>query len=922
MLVLGTVFLPALLVGGRYFQDRSKEIDASIAGLAATARTIASNVDAKIQGTIQLHFGLSRAGDLASGDKTACSGFLSEVRARNPQYTGILTIAPDGNLFCDSLQTGRTLDLRDRQYFQQALKTDGIAVIEPVFGRLTGQAVLQIAYPARDEAKRLKFVLLASLDLNRLISEQIKNLPPGVEVVLADRNGMILDWSPSQARSDRRGTNIASSELFQLAAGNPGATKELPSGDGETQVWAAADTLPIGGVNLHVMVGRPKAELVAAPNRRLAEDATVLGFVSVLLFACVSLFAEFGIRAQIARIAKMAARLGAGDLAARVPPPYPRGELGSLMLVLNHAASSLEIQRHDIEDLNARLQLSQELESVDKQRLDTAVNNMTQGLILYDASECVVVYNEQFLDMMGMSTEVIKPGSTFREVIAHRRDTGSLGMSVEEYREAFLHGIAVGDYVPPPTTTPAGRTLQVVGRAIKAGGWVATVEDITERTRIVTRIAHMAHYDALTDLPNRVLFRERLDHGLRMLSPGRQLAVFYIDIDEFKRINDSLGHSVGDELLKAVAARLRACVAADDVVARLGGDEFAIIQAGVTGPADTMDLIARIYHAIREPYECFGHLLTTDASIGIALAPRDGTDLDNLLKNADLAMYEAKADGRRTYRFFEAEMGARVHALRTLELDLRQAIADGGSEFEIVYQPLVNLKDNRVTGCEALLRWHHPVRGLISPVEFIPVAEETGMINALGEWVLSKACQEAASWPDDIKVAVNVSPVQFRSPAFSLKVAMALATSGLPAKRLELEITETVLIRDDDAALAMLHHLRGLGVRIALDDFGTGYSSLSYLQRFPFDKIKIDRAFIKDVAEPEGSASIVQAVVNIAAARAMTTTAEGVETEEQLQALRRLECTEMQGYLFSKPLAVVDIRRLLSPGEAATAEVA
>jgi len=461
-----------------------------------------------------------------------------------------------------------------------------------------------------------------------------------------------------------------------------------------------------------------------------------------------------------------------------------------------------------------------------------------------------------------------------------------------------------------------------VGRAIKTGGWVATVEDITERTRIDRRIAHMAHYDALTDLPNRVLFRERLDHGLRTLSPGRQLAVLYIDIDEFKRINDSLGHPVGDELLKAVAGRLRACVAAEDVVARLGGDEFAIIQAGVTDQTDTMDLITRIYHAIREPFECFGHLLTTDASIGIAMAPQDGTDLDHLLKNADLAMYEAKADGRRTYRFFEAGMGARVHALRTLEFDLRQAIANGGSEFEIVYQPLVGLKDDRITGCEALLRWNHRVRGLISPVEFIPVAEETGMINALGEWVLNQACQEAAAWPNEIKVAVNVSPVQFRSPAFSLKVAMALSTSGLPAKRLELEITEAVLIRDDDAALAMLYHLRGLGVRMALDDFGTGYSSLSYLQRFPFDKIKIDRAFIKDVAEPNGSASIVQAVVNIAAARAMTTTAEGVETEAQLAALRRLDCTEMQGYLFSKPLAAADIRKMLLSGHEAISEIA
>ena len=920
LLVLGTVFLPALLVGGRYFQDRGKEVDAAIAGLAATARTIASNFDAKIQGTVQLHFGLSRASDLSGGGKAACSNFLSEVRAKNPQYTGILTIAPDGSLFCDSLLTGRKLDLRDRKYFQQALKTDGAAVIEPAFGRLTGLAVLQIAYPARDEAGQIKFVLLASLDLNGLIKEQIRDLPPGMEVVLADRNGMVLDWSPAQTRSDRRGTSIANSELFRLAADNPGGTRELPGADGEAQVWAVADTLAIGGVNLHIMVGRPKSQLMAAPNRRLAQDATVLGIVSIVLLAGVGLFAEFGIRSQIGRIAKMAARLGAGDLAARVAPPYPRGELGSLMLVLNHTASSLELQRRDIEDLNARLLQSQQLETVEKQRLDTAVNNMTQGLVLYDSCERVVVCNQPIMDMLGLSPDVVKPGCTFRDVIAHRKETGSISGDIEEYRANFLRSIATGTRSPIVSTTINGRSLQVLGKAIEGGGWVATVEDITERKRIDTRIAHMAHYDALTDLPNRVLFRDRLDNGLRKLSPGQQLAVLYIDIDEFKRINDSLGHSVGDELLKAIAGRLRTCVAAEDVVARLGGDEFAIIQATVTGPTATMDLITRIYHAIREPYECVGHLLTTDASIGIALAPQDGTDLDHLLKNADLAMYEAKADGRRTYRFFEPGMGARMHALRTLELDLRQAIADGG--FEIAYQPLVNLGDNRVTGCEALLRWRHPVRGMISPAEFIPVAEETGMINALGEWVLNQACCEAASWPDHIRIAVNVSPVQFRSPAFALKVAMALATSGLSAKRLELEITEAVLIRDDDAALAMLHHLRGLGVRIALDDFGTGYSSLSYLQRFPFDKIKIDRAFIKDVAEPDGSACIVQAVVNIAAARRMTTTAEGVETTAQLEALRALECTEMQGYLFSKPLPAIDVRHLLLPGRDAISGVA
>jgi predicted signal transduction protein with EAL and GGDEF domain len=322
-----------------------------------------------------------------------------------------------------------------------------------------------------------------------------------------------------------------------------------------------------------------------------------------------------------------------------------------------------------------------------------------------------------------------------------------------------------------------------------------------------------------------------------------------------------------------------------------------------------MELVKRIYDSIREPYQCLGHHVTSDASIGIALAPHDGTDLDQLLKSADLAMYGAKADGRRTYRFFEAEMDAKVKARRTLELDMRQAIADGG--FEIHYQPVVNLRNNEVVGCEALLRWRHPERGMISPADFIPIAEETGLICEIGDWVLATACAEAMNWPPNIRLAVNVSPVQFRSHAFSLKVANVLATTGLSASRLELEITEAVLIRDDDAALTLLQHLRNIGVRIALDDFGTGYSSLSYLRRFPFDKIKIDRCFVDGITDGDGASAIVQAVINIANAQNMTTTAEGIETEPQREMLRDLGCNEMQGFLFSRPLPAEQIRTLL-----------
>ncbi len=560
-----------------------------------------------------------------------------------------------------------------------------------------------------------------------------------------------------------------------------------------------------------------------------------------------------------------------------------------------------------VRQVSRQHQASQRRLALEKQRLDTAINNMTQGLLLFDSSQRLVVCNQRYVEMFGLSFDVVKPGCTILDLLVHRKETGSFTGDVDEYCANVLRDIAL--WKVKIILTADGRSIQITNRPLADGGWVTTLEDITERRRSEARIAHLAHYDALTDLPNRVLFREQLERELKRIHRGNQFAVLYIDIDEFKSVNDSLGHPIGDELLKAVASRLRGCVRETDFVARLGGDEFAIVQTAVEHPTDVTELVTRIYRAIREPYECLGHQLSTDASIGIAIAPEDGTDLDQLLKNADLAMYGAKADGRRTYRFFEPGMDARVKARRTLELDLRQAIVDGG--FELHYQPLVNLRSNEVTGCEALLRWRHPERGMISPAEFIPIAEETGLISQLGEWVLTTACAEAATWPDHVRLAVNVSPVQFRNHTLALKVARALAASGLSAHRLELEITEAVLIRDDEAALTILHQLRAIGVRIALDDFGTGYSSLGYLQRFRFDKIKIDRCFVNDIAELDGSSPIVQAVVNIANARNMTTTAEGVETEQQLELLRTLGCTEIQGYLFSPAKPAADIKQLL-----------
>ncbi len=552
--------------------------------------------------------------------------------------------------------------------------------------------------------------------------------------------------------------------------------------------------------------------------------------------------------------------------------------------------------------------------ALEKQRLDFAVNNMTQGLLVFDAKERIVVRNQRYLEMFNLSPKTVKPGMSFRELMAYRKRLGSFAGDVDEYCTAYTNANKLGEVRRSLAVATDGRSIQIVNQPLADGGWVATLEDITEQKRAEEKIAYLAHYDALTDLPNRVLFREKLEGMLKQLGEGAMLAVLYLDLDQFKDINDTLGHPAGDELFNVVAGRLRAVIRTGDVVARLGGDEFAVIQGNVTQTSDVVELAERIREAIRKPMMIDGHELAVDTSIGIALAPRDGAEPDKLLKHADLALYGVKADGRGAYRFFEAAMDERANARRTLETDLRQAIEHG--QLELNYQPLVTIQDASISGFEALLRWKHPSRGAISPAEFVPVAEDSGLIHRIGEWVLRAACAEAVKWPSDTRLSVNVSPVQFRNQGLALIVASALAESGLAAHRLELEITEAVVMRDDAVALATIEQLQQLGVRIALDDFGTGYSSLSYLQRFPFDKIKIDRCFIEDIATPGGSLSIVQAIVALARARNMTTTAEGVETPAQLDMLRACGCTELQGFLVCPPQPASELGKLFDTARA------
>jgi diguanylate cyclase (GGDEF)-like protein len=542
-------------------------------------------------------------------------------------------------------------------------------------------------------------------------------------------------------------------------------------------------------------------------------------------------------------------------------------------------------------------------------RFETAVANMTQGLCMFDADQRVVVANPRYAGLYGLDLKLTEPGTTLREILEARVASGVYGdIDADAFIEAAIASFHLE--VTEILHLADGRFISVLRRPMADGGLVSTHEDITDRRRAEARITHLAHHDALTDLPNRTLLRERLEGALASARrDDRAFALLALDLDRFKEVNDTLGHPTGDALLQAVAQRLLGCVREGDTVARLGGDEFAIVQRASDVGTESDALAQRIVQMLGSPFELEGHHILVGTSVGIALAPQDGDDPDELLRSADLALYRAKSNRGGNYLFFEPEMNQRLQARRSLEADLRSALADHA--FALHYQPLVKLQSDEICGFEALLRWHHPERGNVPPDEFIPIAEETGLIIPLGEWVLRQACSDAANWPDHLKIAVNVSPAQFKKRSLTDIVIHALAATNMPPHRLELEITESVVLEDQDAAFEELARLHDLGVRIALDDFGTGYSSLSYLQSFPFDKIKIDRAFVANLAHSQQAVTIIRAVIALSRGLNLPVVAEGVETEEQVRFLAAEHCSEIQGYLVGRPKPIADYADLV-----------
>ena len=543
-------------------------------------------------------------------------------------------------------------------------------------------------------------------------------------------------------------------------------------------------------------------------------------------------------------------------------------------------------------------------------QFDAALNNMPHGLCMFGADGRLAVINQRLVETIGLPGNLLCRGATAPDIFAVCVDRKMISAHNADLIVAEIeHGLA-GEIVTPDPANAEGRTLSWTFQPMAGGGSVVLVEDITERRRAQARISHLARYDELTALPNRLNFREEIEHLLAVAHASDQLcALLFIDLDQFKQVNDTLGHPCGDKLLCAVATRLREMLNAGQFVARFGGDEFVVFQQNIENAGAAANLARRIVDRLSERYEIDHHLVEIGASIGIAVTS-PGISADVLLKNADMALYRAKADGRGTFCFFREEMAHTVEARRILELDLRKALAN--EEFELYYQPLINLKSGRISTCEALLRWNHPVRGTVSPIDIIPVAEDMGLIVDLGRWILRKACMECMKWPEAVSVAVNFSSQQFHQRDVLSEVRYALEVSGLPAHRLEIEITESSLLRNTQWTHNALQQLHASGVRISLDDFGTGYSSLSYLHTFPLNKVKIDRSFLEGI-DTDRPLMLLRGVARLSADLGMSVVVEGIETNEQLELISADgTVTEAQGYLFSKPVPAPRVRQLLN----------
>ena len=786
-------------------------------------------------------------------------GNLTEMRSRVPQE-GAFTVVDAGGHVTNTSQEGldRNVDLADREWFSVHIAANiGLNVSVPVFGRLTHQNV--VVFSRRVETPQGAFLGVVAVGLPITSFEHIYGSIQSLTdqtFLLARTDGIILVRYPDSM--NRAGDKLPATSPWYRVVAEGGTFYRTPGVfDGQPRLVAARR---VGEFPLVITVAASEAAALAGWWRRTA----LIAAGTVLFLVCLILL----LRMLAVQCSKAS----------------------------DHAR---QLQRQEQRLRNQNLQFK------------AALDNMGEGLSMFDAQERLIMHNDQFVSMYRFPPGLLKAGMPVREIMAYHIKTNVLDGDIGD--AATAERIEALRQIPQEMSTSRleqladGRLIRVTRHPLDSGGWVATHEDVTDRHRHEARISFMAHHDLLTGLANRAFFAEKIEDAVaRLRRHGEAFAVLMLDLDKFKNVNDTLGHPAGDLLLRETAQRLKQTLRETDVLARLGGDEFAIIQPIRNHPVDDADSLARrIISLISKPYDIDGNAVSIGTSIGIALACEAGAESTELLKKADLALYAAKAAGRNDFRFFDPEMLAKSDYRCKLEDELRNAISRG--EFELHYQSVVDAATRRQAGFEALVRWRNPARGLVSPDQFIQLAEETGLIVPLGAWILQQACTDAAKWPPHIKVAVNLSPVQLAHPDLLQVILCALVDSSLAPERLELEITETALFNGDTDYVTLMRRLKKLGVSIVLDDFGTGYSSLSYLTMFPFDKIKIDHSFTANLTRRADCAAIVSAVLALGRSLETETVAEGVETEQQFRVLRAAGVTYVQGYLFGRACPVSDL---------------
>ncbi|CAN5493015.1 hypothetical protein BH11PSE11_BH11PSE11_30250 [soil metagenome] len=900
LLILSATFIPALVAGVQFFDRRDAEIADAREDLKASAQQIAHDIKDTIRATAQLHYGLSRARDLDTPDRVACSAFLSNVLNEYPQYTGLLTANPNGDLFCDSLKTGRSLNFSDRAYFREAKNTNVPLVVEPVFGRLTGKPVLQIAYPARLETGEMKFMLLASLDLEKFMLGRSRTLPrPNTVLALVDAKGTVMTWFPGGEKLG--GTSIKESPLyrFSMETADAAVRENIESG-GVSRIWATSAVPEYPAVGLHVLVGISKQDLLAAANKNLNRSLAILLIVWLLVFA-------------------VAWRMARGVMDRELAEGSRIRELNEMLeqRVLERTAGLESVNQALNREINERKQSEQALiESQDRFR--KIVEQSPLSMVMVGKDGTIDFINRKAIETFGYLAEEIPdmrrwwaaafPDQAYREEV--------LAQWTQLVDAALAHNqeVAAQEY---QVTCKDGKVKTVA----TFGVWVAdqlliVFEDISQRKEAEEQIRTLAYFDPLTRLPNRRLVLDRL--GQALISSKRTAefgALMILDLDNFKALNDTKGHDAGDRLLIEVAKRIVANVRPEDTVSRLGGDEYVVMVEGLdpdeTVAAGQAEMIAeKIRVALNQPYLFYrgGHVHHSTPSIGVTLFKGNELALDIVLKQADMALYQAKGAGRNAVRFFNPAMQAAIESRSRMEAALRNGLQNG--EFQLFYQIQVD-QAGQATGAEALLRWMSADQGPVSPANFIPLAEDTGLIIPLGLWVMQTACAQLRTWSEhvstrELRISINVSARQFRQANFVEQVFDTLKQTGADPTLLKLELTESVVLENVDDVIIRMQQIKALGVTFSLDDFGTGFSSLSYLKRLPLDEVKIDQSFVRDVNTDPNDAAIVRAIIAMSGSLGVKVIAEGVETEAQLDFLKQNGCVNFQGYLFGKPKAIDD----------------